>query len=186
MEWLPMEGQGGTLQSGVWGLWLIPEKITEGVVQMWLPTTEHIGLSTGFLQPEPDTTLTIPATADGIVSVGAYQVSNNVAAPFSGRGDTADGRQAPALVAPGVDVVTAAPGGRYVARTGTSIASPFVAGAAALIMEWGIVQGNDPYLYGEKVKAYLMKGARKLPGQEHVPDKKAGWGALCLAASLPK
>ena len=186
MEWLPMEGQGGTLQQGVWGLWLIPEKITEGVVQMWLPTTEHIGLSTGFLQPEPDTTLTIPATADGIVSVGAYQVSNNVAAPFSGRGDTADGRQAPALVAPGVDVVTVAPGGRYVARTGTSIASPFVAGAAALIMEWGIVQGNDPYLYGEKVKAYLMKGARKLPGQEHVPDKKAGWGALCLAASLPK
>ena len=186
MEWLPPEGQGGTLQQGVWGLWLIPEKITEGVVQMWLPTTEHIGLSTGFLQPEPDTTLTIPATADGIVSVGAYQVSNDVAASFSGRGDTADGRRAPTLVAPGVDVVTAAPGGRYVARTGTSIASPFVAGAAALIMEWGIVQGNDPYLYGEKVKAYLMKGARRLPGQESVPDKKAGWGALCLAASLPK
>ena len=89
-------------------------------------------------------------------------------------------------MAPGVEVVTAAPGGRYTARTGTSIATPFATGSAALMMEWGIVQGNDPYLYGEKTRAYLMKGARKLPGQESVPDKKAGWGALCLAASLPK
>lgn len=186
MEWLPPEGQGGTLQEGVWSLWLIPEKITGGVVELWLPTTELIGLSTGFLEPEPDTTMTIPSTADGIVVVGAYQVSNDVAASFSGRGDTADGRRAPTLVAPGVEVVTAAPGGRYTARTGTSIATPFVTGSAALMMEWGIVQGNDPYLYGEKVKAYLMKGARRLPGQESVPDKKAGWGALCLAASLPK
>ena len=130
--------------------------------------------------------MTIPATADGIVVVGAYQVSNDVVASFSGRGNTADGRMAPTLVAPGVEVVTAAPGGRYTARTGTSIATPFAAGSAALMMEWGIVQGNDPYLYGEKIRAYLMKGARKLPGQESVPDKKAGWGALCLAASLPK
>ena len=186
MEWLPPEGQGGTLQQGVWSLWLIPEKITGGVVELWLPTTELIGLSTGFLEPEPDTTMTIPATADGIVVVGAYQVSNDVVASFSGRGNTADGRMAPTFVAPGVEVVTAAPGGRYTARTGTSIAAPFVTGSAALMMEWGIVQGNDPYLYGEKVKAYLMKGARKLPGQENIPDKKAGWGALCLAASLPK
>lgn len=186
MEWLPTEGQEGVLPEGVWSLWLIPEKITGGVVELWLPTTELIGLSTGFLEPEPDTTMTIPATADGIVVVGAYQVSNDVVASFSGRGNTADGRMAPTLVAPGVEVVTAAPGGRYTARTGTSIATPFAAGSAALMMEWGIVQGNDPYLYGEKIRAYLMKGARKLTGQESVPDKKAGWGALCLAASLPK
>lgn len=186
MEWLPPERQGGNLQEGVWSLWLIPEKIIGGVVELWLPTTELIGLSTGFLEPEPDTTLTIPATADGVVTVGAYQVSGDVVASFSGRGDTADGRESPTIVAPGVDVVTAAPGGRYTARTGTSIAAPFVTGSAALMMEWGIVQGNDPYLYGEKLKAYLMKGARMLPGQESVPDKKAGWGALCLAASLPK
>lgn len=184
LEWFP-EREAGTLTEGVWALWMIPEKVVDGRVDMWFPTTELIGLSTGFLEPEPDTTLTIPATADGIISVGAYQVSTDVIAAFSGRGDTADGRMAPTLAAPGVDVVTAAPGGRYTARTGTSIAAPFVTGSAALMMEWGIVQGNDPYLYGEKVKAYLMKGARRLPGQESVPDQKAGWGALCLADSLP-
>ena len=60
-----------------------------------------------------------------------------------------------------------------------SIAAPFVTGSAALMMEWGIVRGNDPYLYGDKLKAYLIKGARWLPGQKEV-NTQAGWGALCL------
>ncbi|MCX4325817.1 MAG: hypothetical protein OSJ45_00770 [Lachnospiraceae bacterium] len=48
----------------------------------------------------------------------------------------------------------------------------------------GIVRGNDPYLYGDKLKAYLIKGAKWLPGQTGV-DTQAGWGALCLRDSLP-
>jgi hypothetical protein len=52
-------------------------------------------------------------------------------------------------------------------------------------MEWGIIMGNDPYLYGEKVKAYLIKGAKALPGIP-VPSVLAGWGALCLSASIPQ
>ena len=61
LEWLPAEGREGYLTQGVWRIWLIPEKIVEGVVDMWLPATELIGLSTGFLEPQTDTTLTIPA-----------------------------------------------------------------------------------------------------------------------------
>ena len=57
-------------------------------------------------------------------------------------------------------------GGGYAEFTGTSFATPFVTGSAALLMEWGIVKGNDPYLYGEKVKAYLRRGARQIPGYE--------------------
>ena len=40
------------------------------------------------------------------------------------------------------------------------MAAPFVTGAAALLMQHGIVNGNDPFLYGEKTKAYLWKSAR--------------------------
>ena len=39
------------------------------------------------------------------------------------------------------------------------MAAPFVTGAAALLMEWGIVRGNDLYMYGDKLKAALIKGA---------------------------
>ena len=55
-----------------------------------------------------------------------------------------------------------------------------VSGATALLMQWGIVNGNDPYLYGEKVKAYLRKGARPLPGYEEYPNEEVGWGDYVL------
>ena len=69
--------------------------------------------------------------------------------------------------------------------TGTSFAAPFVTGSAALMMQWGIVNGNDPYLYGEKLKAYLIRGARKLPGEAEYPNERVGYGALCLERSFP-
>ena len=69
--------------------------------------------------------------------------------------------------------------------SGTSFAAPFVTGSAALLMEWGIVRGNDPYLYGEKVKAYLRKGAKQLAGYERWPNALLGYGALCVRDSLP-
>ena len=90
----------------------------------------------------------------------------------------------PDLAAPGVDITSTAPGGGYAVRTGTSMATPFVTGAAALLMEWGILNGNDPYLYGEKMKAYLLRGARQLPGLQS-PNPMTGFGALCVADSLP-
>ena len=65
------------------------------------------------------------------------------------------------------------------------MATPFVTGSAALLMQWGIVTGRDPYLYGEIVKAYLIRGARVLPGINEYPNPQLGWGALCVASSLP-
>ena len=122
-----------------------------------------------------------------MISVGAYNGFHDSYAPFSGRGYTRLTRLVrPDLVAPGVDIMTAAVGGGYARQTGTSFASPFVAGAAALLMGWGIVQGNDPYLYGEKLKAYLIRGARPLPGIREYPDPRVGYGALCVRESLPE
>ncbi len=181
LEWIPKEE---FIESGTWRVILSPKQIVEGDVSFWLPTAEETGQSTGFFNPQPDTTLTIPSTAEKVIAVGAYNTLNDSVAAFSGRGNTADGRHAPTLVAPGVGIITASPGGGYNAQTGTSVAAPFVTGSAALMLEWGIVRGNDAYLYGEKVKAYLMRGARPLPG-ESVPSVRQGYGALCLRDSIP-
>ena len=174
------------IRSGTWELEFIPLNVKYGVVNLWLPTSEVIGLSTGFFRAMPDTTLTMPSTARNVISVGAYNSATGAMASFSGRGDTTDGRTAPDIVAPGVDVMSASPGGGYVSNTGTSIAAPFVTGSAALLMEWGIVRGNDLYLYGEKVKAYFIKGAIRLAGYDTLPDKRMGWGALCVRNSIPQ
>ena len=94
-------------------------------------------------------------------------------------------RVKPDLAAPGVDSVAAKSGGSYETVTGTSFAVPFVAGSAALLMQWGFVDGNDPFLYGEKVKAYLKRGAKRFGGYGPWPNERLGWGALCVAESLP-
>ena len=174
------------LDSGIWTFRLTPERIVTGRYDMWLPSRGILNPSTRFLRPVPETTLTIPSTAANVISVGAYDDSYRAYADFSGRGFTRQtGQVKPDLAAPGVDIVTARRGGGYESVTGTSFAAPFVTGSAALLMQWGILQGNDPFLYGEKVKAYFTRGARHLPGYDVWPNERLGYGTLCVRDSLP-
>lgn len=175
------------IDSGVWEIRLVPQRIVQGRYDMWLPSGGVLNSGTGFLNPTEETTLTIPSTAARVITVGAYDALFDQPASFSGRGYTRETNQVkPDLAAPGVEITSCAPGGGYVARTGTSMATPFVSGGAALLMQWGIVNGNDLYLYGEKMKAYLIRGARELPVFEEYPNPVLGWGVLCVAESLPE
>ena len=173
LELLP---RGDYVDTGIWTLELAAGEIRDGHYHIWLPSSAALNGGTRFLRASADTTLTIPSTARRIAAIGAYDSRTLTYADFSGRGGTCDLREKPVLVAPGVRILTTAPGGTYAEVTGTSFATPFATGAAALLLQWGIVDGNDPYLYGEKVKAYLRKGARPLPGYEEYPNEEVGWG----------
>lgn len=174
------------LTSGIWTLTLAAGDVTDGIYDLWMPSSAIRGVDTRFLTPTPEITLTIPSTASRVITVGAYDSRTNTYAAFSGRGFTWNTRQVkPDLVAPGVDILSTAAGGGYESRSGTSMAAPFVTGSCCLLMEWGIVNGNDAFLYGEKMKAYLIRGAKRLPLVTEYPDPRIGWGALCLRDSLP-
>ena len=177
------------IESGVWKIVLTPGRIVDGEYQMWLPTQSSLNMGTALLQPNSMSTLTIPSTASLAVTVAAYDARTFSYADFSGRGPAGmyEGENVlkPDIAAPGVRVTAPVPGGGYQSFSGTSFAAPFVTGSAALLMEWGIVRGNDPYLYGEKVKAYLRKGAKQLAGYERWPNALLGYGALCVRDSLP-
>ena len=168
------------IESGVWKIVLTPGRIVDGEYQMWLPTQTSLNMGTAFLQPNSMSTLTIPSTASLAVTVAAYDARTFSYADFSGRGPAGmyEGENVlkPDIAAPGVRVTAPVPGGGYQSFSGTSFAAPFVTGSAALLMEWGIVRGNDPYLYGEKVKAYLRKGAKQLAGYERWPNALLGYG----------
>ncbi len=192
-DFLP-NGNRSYINSGIWTFVLEPIKTVTGNYTFYLPSETVRSGQTRFVRPTPNVTLTIPSTASKVITVGAYRTGLEAYADFSGRGylyqDRLGGRIEgsfikPDLVAPGVGVLAPTREGTYGAVTGTSFATPFVTGASALLMQWGIVDGNDPYLYGEKVKAYLRKGATPIRGENEYPNERVGYGALCLASSLP-
>lgn len=172
---------GEFVEAGIWKVRLIPKKIVSGAVQMYLPGAQARSADTRFVRPDAELTLTVPSTAQKVITVGAMQPYYEAYADFSGRGERMSAQNRlvfaetkPDLTAPGVDLLVPAAGGGSRSVTGTSFAAPLVTGTAALLMEWGIVRGNDRYLYGEKVKAYLRRGARPLRGEREVPNERAG------------
>lgn len=174
------------IESGIWEIILDPNRIVIGNYDIWMPGAGILNEQTRFLRPTEVTTLTIPSTASKVISVGAYDHITGSFAPFSGRGYTRETNQVkPDIAAPGVNIMSTSPGGGYSMRTGTSMATPFVTGGAALLMEYGVVNGNDPYLFGEKLKAYLIRGARPLPVERIYPNNRLGYGALCVRDSFP-
>lgn len=193
LEMIPVTG--GYIDAGIWTIRLEPVMTVTGQYYLYLPAGNGRGESTGFYRSTPQVTLTVPSTAAKVITVGAYDPVYDTYADFSGRGYAdstrtigvaAAGLTKPDLVAPGVNIQAPDVYGTFTPTTGTSFATPIVSGAAALLMEWGIVRGNDPFLYGEKIKAYLRKGARPLKGEKEYPNDRVGYGRLCVADSLPQ
>lgn len=173
------------VNQGVWGLTLRPTRLVSGNYSLYMPSSQVKGGDTRFLQPVPEQTLTIPSTAERVITVGAYNSLYGAYADFSGRGYVTRLSEGyisvvkPEIAAPGVGIVAENAYGlqRF---DGTSFATPFVTGAAALLMERAILGGEDPYLYGEKMKAWLCRHAKELAGAGGVPDDKTGERAIIV------
>ena len=135
---------GEFVEAGIWKVRLIPKKIVSGAVQMYLPGAQARSADTRFVRPDAELTLTVPSTAQKVITVGAMQPYYEAYADFSGRGERMSAQNRlvfaetkPDLTAPGVDLLVPAAGGGSRSVTGTSFAAPLVTGTAALLMEWG-------------------------------------------------
>jgi subtilisin family serine protease len=164
--------------TGIWRIMLVPKSIQYGRVDMWLPSDESKVSNVSFVNPSIDTTLTIPASSSSVISVGAYNQYTLTYATFSGRGYTAAGEVKPDVSAPGVDIPVSLPGNVSTVASGTSFAAPYVTAEAAKLMYDGIILGNDRYMFGQRLKAELIRQSVPLPGYMTYPNEKIGWGVL--------
>ena len=180
-----LTGINGFVSSGQWKITLRKLNKYDGNFDMWLPISEGLNVNTKFLEPVVYNTLGIPATVKNVISVGSYNYLVDIISPFSGRGEKYNGQYIkPDIVAPGEGIYSSIPNRSFDKKTGTSMATPQVTGAAALMMQWGIVNGNDPYLYGERVKYFLILGSKKTRQDIEYPDAGWGYGELCLRESI--
>lgn len=172
------------ITSGVWTLELTTTTSYKGIYDLWLPIAEGLNADTRFLNPDTNNTLGIPGTVPNVITVGSYNYANYTISTFSGRGNAMLMPVKPDITAPGENIESTTPRGSFDPQSGTSMATPAVAGACALLMEFGIIKGNDPYLYGERLKYFLLKGANRTRVDIEYPDNSWGYGTLCVEKAL--
>lgn len=182
----PLEGSGGQISvvklinatPGIWTITLYGDIILKGDFHAWLPMTGFVSPTVEFLSTTPYYTVTIPATMIGSICCGAYNMRQNSLYAQSSWGPTVLPSMAPDLVAPGVAVGGYFPDG-YGKMDGTSVASAITAGACALMLQWGIVQGNDVALSTYQIRAFLIRGCKRSEAMTY-PNTHWGYGALDL------
>lgn len=173
------------LSTGQWEVRMRVLNEYEGQYDMWLPISETLNTRTRFLSPTVLNTLGIPATVLNIISVGSYNYITNNISSFSGRGRAnAGNRTRPDLVAPGEDIMSVAPNRSFTSKSGTSMATPHVSGIAGLMTQWGLIEKNDPYLFGERLKYYLIISAKRSRSDISYPDPSWGYGEVCLENAM--
>lgn len=180
-----LRGINEFVEPGQWRLIIKRVNDYEGNYEIWLPISEGLNVDTKFLDPDIYNTLGIPATVNNVISVGSYNYLTNTISPFSGRGKIYEGQYIkPDIVAPGENIYSIAPNKSYDVKTGTSMATPNVTGICALMMQWGIVEFNDSYLYGERLKYYLVAGAKRERVDVSYPNPAWGYGEVCAYRSM--
>ncbi len=164
--------------EGIWEITLYGDHIIDGTYQAWLPITGQVDPTVEFLSPSPDYTVVYPSAAARAIICGAYNSFDNSLLISSSRGPTRQPRLAPDITAPGAMIGGYFPEGSGT-MTGTSAAAAVCTGAAALLLEWGVVQGELPDLNGDLLRSLLIGGAVREQGLEY-PNNKWGYGKINL------
>lgn len=170
-------------KEGLWQIRLRGEYIVNGTYNIWLPQRQLLQPETRFLNSDPNITLTSPSAAKLAISTGYYNQNNNTVAVNSGRGPTRDGRIKPEVASGGIGATTTGVDNTTAVVSGASVGGAVLTSAVLLLLQWGIVEGNDPNMYGPKLKAYITRGARRRPGDIY-PNYLWGFGTLNLLATF--
>lgn len=184
--------QQGPIASGEWRVRLTGAVVRDGRFDAWIERDDPRrlpGAGQQWRYPSyfasgsytDDRMIGSLACAERLLAVANADIGRNAAHVTSSRGPTRDGRSKPDIAADGTDVVAARAFDRefaWIEMTGTSMASPYVCGVAALMLRiW-------PGLTSAQIQGIMRSTSAPLPGQTFGWRNDTGFGLIDAAACV--
>ncbi len=183
------------IESGVWKVRLIGEEVRDGRFNAWIERDDVAELEpvsgrrmfrfpSFFTERSHTDSHSISSLACGyrIIAVSNLDDARQRINASSSQGPTRDGRNKPEIAAPGTEIVAANgfahPDEPWIAMTGTSMASPYVAGVVGLML------GANPGLSSAQCAGILQRTAKPLPGASYDWGNDVGFGRIDAVAAV--
>jgi subtilisin family serine protease len=184
------------VRAGTWLIRLHSREVRDGRYHAWIERDDpqrlgRVGEREAWSFPSfltertlvDDTTVSSLGCGARVITVANLDAVRNRNSISSSQGPTRDGREKPDIAAPGTGIVAAkgfaGDPGAWVALSGTSMASPLVAGVVGLML------AIEPRLTAAQIESILRRTARPLPGSSFAWSNAAGFGVIdpdaCLA-----
>ncbi|MEG0772645.1 S8 family peptidase [Clostridium sp.] len=169
------------LTPGVWKITLKGEELFNGRYDAWMTQKNLLKKETRFLKPDPFITVVTPSTAKNMISTGFYNQVTGELIEESSKGFTRDGRIKPDVITASYKMLTTGLENKLILGSGSGIAGGILAGTVALMFQWGIVEENNPNLYAQSLRNYIIGGTTRDEGVNY-PNPESGYGKL----NIPK
>ncbi len=183
------------IDAGVWKVRLVGEEVRDGRFNAWIERDDPAELEPAggrrlyrfpsfFTEATHTDSHSISSLACGhrIIAVSNLDDARQRINATSSQGPTRDGRYKPEIAAPGTDVVAANgfahPDQPWISMSGTSMASPYVAGVVGLML------AANPGLSAAQCAGILLRTAKPLPGASYDWGNDVGFGRINSAAAI--
>lgn len=164
--------------EGIWKLRVFNDGSNSAAYNIWMGMEHFVTEDTYFLSPEPYITVCEPGNASSVLTITAYNHISNGIYPEASRGYTITNDIKPEITAPGVNVYGPLLSGRFGTMSGTSVSGAIAAGAAAMMLEWGVVRGNSRTMQTTEIENLFIRGAKRV--NMNYPNREWGYGILDL------
>ncbi|MGG7177449.1 S8 family peptidase [Clostridium paraputrificum] len=166
-----------TLRPGRWKIRLTSNKYNKGLYNAWIPQKGITVGDTKLIPYDPCGTLTIPGDSSDVITAASYNQNNNNIVDYSGVSLRNISLTQIDVAAGGEKMKTISPNNKVSVISGTSVSAAVLAGVSTLVLEWGIVNGYNPYMFSETLRSYLIRGTVKREGDIY-PNPEWGFGIL--------
>ncbi len=163
--------------KGIWKFNVYGKGLFPMDFNIWLPMNDFVLPDTYFIRSDPDTTLLSLSCSTIPITVTAYNAADNTLFTQAGLGYTRNNMVKPDIAAPGVNILSPSINQEFIRVTGTSAAVAHAAGVAAMLMEWGEVEGKYRNMSTQDIKVFMTRGARRETDDVY-PNKNWGYGIL--------